>query len=314
MLQVTVNRLAGWIAPANIWVITGARYVALVREQCPQLPAGRVIGEPMPRDTAAAIALGAALVRAQNPQGIMVVLSADHVIRDVAGFRATISRGIDWARRDEFVTIGIRPTYPAEIYGYLQRGAALDEHGAHVLRSFVEKPSRTRAEAFLPTGEYFWNAGMFVWKAAQLLEEMKKHLPEHADMACKIASLIGPGSWPEEAVDLFAGLKKISIDFGLMEKLARIVMLEARFDWNDAGGWLALEDILGRDAQGNVLRGMNVVHDVRNNIIITQNDRRPTLVSGVQDCIIVNADAGTLVCHRSEIERIRGLVQQIIAG
>lgn len=311
MLQLTVRRLEGLVAMEDIWIITGEKFRDLVMEQCPEIPPAQVVGEPMPRDTAAAIALAGGLVGTKAPDSIMCVLPADHVIKDIDGFQLTMQGALKCAESGEFVTVGIKPTYPAEVYGYLHRADALEEESAYRLGSFVEKPSREKAEAYLATGEYFWNAGMFVWQTSLLLKEMDKYLQEHGAMARRVGSLIEGASWSQEAIECFSALPKISIDYGLMEKLDKIAMVEASFDWNDVGGWLALEDLVGKDGDENTLLGFNVLHDSKNNIIITQNDSRPTLVCGVSDSIIVNANAGTLVCHRKNIEQIREHVQKI---
>jgi mannose-1-phosphate guanylyltransferase len=145
-----------------------------------------------------------------------------------------------------------------------------------------------------------------------LLSALEIHLPQHAVMAHRLGDLWGKDNWMEEAKAVFSSLPKVSIDFGLMEKLNDIAMIPAGFDWNDVGGWLALEDLLKADEEGNTLLGANVVRDVFNNIIITQNAARPTLVAGIRDSIIVNADAGTLVCHRNEIEQVKDLIQKVL--
>lgn len=311
MLELTVKRLQGLVENENIWVMTGEAFCDLVHEQCPDIPQSQIIGEPMMRDTSAAIALAAGLVENRDPDSVMVVLPADHVIRDVEGFHKTLKKAVALAEQGEVVTIGIKPSYAAEIYGYLEQGQAKSEEGCFALESFVEKPSREKAESYIASGRYNWNAGMFVWPLAELLGKLEIHLPEHAKMARTLGENHESAVWMEKAKEVFSALDKVSIDYGLMEKLESIAMVEAEFDWNDVGGWLALEDLLDQDENGNTLQGANVVRDVKNNIVITQNKARPTLVSGVSDCIIVNADVGTLVCHRNEIERIKDLVEAI---
>lgn len=309
MLQLTLERLTGLVSPDNIWIITGEKYRQLVQDQCPQLSDRQIVGEPMARDTSGAIALGAGLIHAKDPDAIMAVLPADHVIRDREGFQKSLSQAVELAEQDRFVTIGIPPTYPAEVYGYLQRGDSLNK--GWELKSFVEKPSKEKAETYLSSGDYYWNAGMFVWKSTAILNALHQHLPEHAAMAEQLGACAGEPDWQEKAETLFQPLPKVSIDYGLMEKLNDIAMVEATFDWNDVGGWLALEDLLGQDNAQNTLQGCNVVRDVHNNIIITQHDHRPSLVVGISDCIVVNAEAGTLVCHRNDIERIKDLIEVI---
>lgn len=312
MLQMTIKRLEGLAPLENIWILTGKRFKNLVKEQCPELPDLNIVGEPMPRDTSGAIALAAGLIAAKDSDATMVVLPADHVIQDKAGFQKTIQQTVQLAEQGNYVTIGIKPTYPAEIYGYLQCGDALTESGSFKLNSFIEKPFLEKAQNYLEDGSYYWNAGMFTWKVPLVLEELRKHLPEHAKMAEILGKQYGSDDWDDLAYKTFDPLPKISIDFGLMEKLDTIAMVKAEFDWNDVGGWLALTDLIKADSDNNTIQGLQVSQDIKNNIIITQRDKRPTLVVGVENCIIINADAGTLVCNREKIEKIKPHIEEII--
>ena len=310
MIQLTMERLKGLVEVNDIWVLTQDRFVQTVKQQCPELPDSQIVGEPMARDTSGAVALGAGLVNAKDPNAKMVVLPADHVIQDIKSFQTCIQDAVALAEKSYFVTIGIQPTYPAEIYGYLERGENIE--GGHLLKAFVEKPSFSVAEAYLKGGQHFWNAGMFVWQTAQLMEALKEYLPEHAKMAEHLGEAWGQSNWLNLAKAAFEPLPKISIDYGLMEKLNQIAMVEASFDWNDVGGWAALESLISQDEAGNTIKGAAIIKDSENNIIISEDESRPTLVNGISDCVIVNAKVGTLVCHRSQIERIKGLIEQVL--
>jgi mannose-1-phosphate guanylyltransferase len=311
MIQLTISRLKGLVPLDDVWVLTQDRFVKTVQEQCPELPVSQIVGEPMARDTSGAVALGAGLVNAKDPNSTMVVLPADHVIQDVQAFQDCIHQAVHLAEQEYFVTIGIKPTYPAEIYGYLERGEGIE--GGHLLKAFVEKPEKSIAEDYLKGGQHFWNAGMFVWQTSKLLQALKQHLPEHESMAQNLGQAWGQENWPELAKKEFEPLNKISIDYGLMEKLDQIAMVEAAFDWNDVGGWAALEALISQDQNGNTVKGAAVIKDSSNNIIISEDESRPVLINGISDCVIVNAKAGSLVCHRSEIERIKGLIEQVLA-
>jgi len=311
MIQLTIDRLEGFVDVSDVWVLTQDRFVETVLQQCPKLDASQVVGEPMARDTSGAVALGAGLVNAKDPEATMVVLPADHVIKDTASFQDSLVQAVNLAQEDYFVTIGIQPTYPAEIYGYLERGNEIE--GGHLLKAFVEKPQLEVAESYLKGGQHFWNAGMFVWKTSKLISELTTHLPEHAKMAKALGDAWGQDNWAELAKKEFEPLPKISIDYGLMEKVNEIAMIEAKFDWNDVGGWAALEALIAQDEFGNTIKGASVIKDSERNIIISEDESRPTLVNGISDCVIVNAKAGTLICHRNEIERIKGLIEQVLS-
>lgn len=312
MLQLTVRRLKGLVSETDIWVVTNHAHRKLVLGQCPELSPERVVGEPVARNTAAAIALGAGLIRSVDKDAVMAVLPADHVIRDVTGFRIALKKAASLAQEGQFVTIGIKPTYAAEGYGYLEMGEPLAGPGCCRLHSFVEKPDRLSAERYLESGKYCWNAGMFAWRADALLSAMRTHLPAHAAMAEELSLSAGSPDWEARARKAFEPLEKISIDYGLMEKLPGISMVEASFDWSDVGGWLALEELFGRDAAGNTLKGRCVIKDCQGNIIVSQEGTGPVVASGMRDHVIVSGRAGTLVCPRSEVERIRPLVKEVL--
>ena len=314
MIQLTVDRLEGLVDVSQVWVMTNQEYVDLVCEICPKLSRDQVIGEPMMRDTSAAIALAGGLIHHKDEDAVMVVLPADHVIRDSAGFQQTLKHACELAEQDQFVTIGIQPTYPAETFGYLQKGApiASQKEGAFQLESFVEKPKRELAEQYLESGHYAWNAGMFVWKVDNLLDEIKKHLPEHAKMAETLKKGPGEEGWQEKARNAFESLEKISIDFGLMEKLNNLCMVEAKFDWNDVGGWLALESLIKPDEHNNTKLGKTVTRDAQDNIIVVEDGLKPAIVAGIRDSVIVCSKSGTLVCSKFEVERIKDLVNIVL--
>lgn len=312
MLELTVRRLEGLVQPGNAWVLTGKRYAELALSQAKGLGTGRIVGEPMARDTAAAVALGAGLIQAVDPDGVMMLLPADHAIQDRDGFQNTMRQAAELAEQGRFVTVGIRPLYPAEIYGYLQIGEQTGEK-TYRLKRFVEKPPRETAEAYLKEGGYYWNAGMFLWKASAVLEQMDRFLPEHATMARRLGKAWGQDDWDKLALEEFEKLEKISIDYGLMEKLDEIVMVEAGFDWNDVGGWAALADLIGADPAGNVIQGKAVCRDSNNNILVTDPDR-PLVVSGLSNCVVVSAEAGTLISSMESVERIKSLVNEVLEG
>ncbi len=312
LLQLTLRRLEDLVAPTDTFVLTQDRYAALVREQAPAIAPDRIILEPLLRDTAAAIALAAGVIARRAPGSVMAVLPSDHGIRDVAGFRATLSDAAALAAEGHFVTIAIPPSSPAESYGYLEKGEALDRPGCYRLQSFVEKPDRRRAQGFLDSGRYAWNAGMFLWRPEKLLEALELHLPAHAAMARALAAGPGAPDWLAEARRLFEPLTRISIDHGLMEKITNAVLLEARFDWSDVGGWAALIEMLPKDAQGNALLGHAVRRDTRGNLVIVEDGQPPLVAAGIENSVVICGRAGTLVCARPEAERLKDLVNQAL--
>ncbi len=311
MMQCTVRRLTAMVKPEDIWVLTNAKYTDLVIEQCPELDPKHVVGEPMLRDTSAAVALAAGLARDRDPDGELAVLPADHVIRNTQAFCSTLAKAHQLAMLGHHVTIGIPPTFPAESFGYLQKGEPLATPGAYRLDSFIEKPRREKAEAFCRAGNYAWNAGMFVWKLEVLFRELQTFLPSHAAMASALGDNSDPVAWSLKAHELFEPLKKVSIDVGLMEKVSNIVTVDAEFDWSDVGGWLALQDVLGVNDEGNTLRGQVHLDRSNNNIIMVEDGCQPLLVSGVENMVVIVARGGNLVCSRDQVENIKDKVKEI---
>lgn len=236
LVQQTVDRLKGFIAPPQIVVTTNLRYEALVRDQLPGIPAANIVLETAKRNTAPAIALAAHLLRARDPEAVMVVLPADHVILDRAEFCAALRVAVDLAVREHvLVTLGMTPTRASVDYGYIQRGDPLLQTGRPAFRvaRFVEKPDAATAERYCAVGGYYWNSGMFIWEATTLLAEIAQHLPQMA------AALGRP--------DFFSRAEAISIDYGLMERSERAVTIPCDFGWSDIGSWESLRALVAQE-------------------------------------------------------------------
>ena len=313
LFQQTLNRAKKIASIEDIWVLTNERYEQIVLEQCNDLNPTQIIGEPLMRDTAAAIALGAGLIAKKDPNAIMAVFPADHLINNTKGFASTVEKAGEQAKKGLFVTIGIKPTYPAEGFGYLEKGKPLESPGCYNLKRFVEKPNREIAKEYVNSNNYFWNAGMYLWKVDKLITQLKIHLPKHAEMAKNLSTNIKDSNWQEKAKKEFEKLEKISIDYGLMEKIKDISTVESQFDWNDLGGWLALEDLLYSDENKNCIKGKIITQDSHNNIIISDDNEKPVIISDIKDSVIISSKSGILVCSKNNVERIKDLVEKALA-
>jgi len=317
LLQLSYDRVAPLVPPERVLVLTNAAFVPLVREQLPQVPAANVIGEPLRRDTAAAVALAALICRRRFGDVTMAVLTADHLISPPELFRRTLLSAAGAAgAAAALYTFGIQPTYPATGYGYLQRGAlVLDDDGvAHYqLRRFREKPDAETARQYVDSGEFYWNSGMFVWRVETILDELRAHLPDHLRHLEPAVAADGSDAWAEELRRAFAELKPISIDFGVMEKAARVRCVASTFEWSDVGGWLALEELLPRDGAGNVHRGQVRAHAASGNLVFCEDQDEMVALVGVSDLVVVRAGKRTLVVERGRTEEIKKLVQALEA-
>ena len=318
LLEATLRRLDGLVPPEHVLILTNADQEAGVRALAKALPADNIVAEPAKRDTAAAIALGVAWVSLRDARATMVVLPADHLIQDTAGFQTTLRTAAAAAEQTgELVTIGIAPTWACPGFGYIETGplAAIRDVPAqpavHEVKSFREKPSVELAESFLSQGTFRWNAGMFIWSIPAIMSAFMRH-------AAPLANFIEQYHSTEDRETLvrevFPALPKISIDYAVMEKAARVLMVEAGFDWDDVGGWLAVAKYLPTDAEqncGNTHATLQSV-DSEGNIVFSDH---PTTVGllGVRDLIIVRTGDALLVCHRGEAERIKSLVARLPA-
>lgn len=315
MLQVTRDRLEGLVPPERILVLTNARFADLAREQLPELPSENVIGEPMARDTAGAVALAAALVEKKWPGAVLAILAADHTIEPASRFCEVLLGTAEAAAAEGgLYTFGIQPRAAATGYGYLEVGAKIGERrGApvHKLAAFREKPDQATAETFLKSGKHLWNSGMFVWKTTDILAEIERHLPAHHAAMKGAAAAWGTPGFEAALKAAFEPLPKVSIDFGVMEKAADVRCAVADFDWNDVGGWVALEQVLPQDSAGNWTQTDLLPMDATGNIVVSEQNGHKVVCIGVSDLIVVTTPNATLVCRKADAERIKQAVEAL---
>jgi mannose-1-phosphate guanylyltransferase len=323
LMQEAYERVQPLVPAKNIFVIATEAQLPEVRRQLPKMPKGNIIAEPIGRDTTAAMTLGAALVGARSTTGVMAMLPADHVITDVKKFQQVLNDAFDVASRGQvIVTIGIKPTSPETAYGYIQVGPELPPaQGAKQTKTtfykserFVEKPYYDKAVEYINSGQYRWNAGMFIWSFVTYTEGMQKHQPEMF-AACqrwfKVANQ--PAKLAKVLAKDYPDLKKISIDYSLMEKAQNVIVADGVFDWNDLGSWTAIARHLKADSEGNcavadfihVDGARNIIYDAR-----TKN-RTPIAVVGLRDSILVQTDDAVLLAHKSQAQKVRDLVRKL---
>ena len=323
-LQQAVERVLPLAPLGNILVITNESQAPEVRKQLPKLPRENVIAEPMGRDTCAAITLGAALVGARSTTGVMAVLPADHVIDEEKKFQQVLGDAFDLAGRAQaIVTIGIKPTEPATGYGYIRVGEPLPPpQGAKACKTafyraekFVEKPQYDQALEYINSGRYRWNAGMFVWSFATLTEGLQRHQPEMYEACQRWFKAAGnPAKLKRVLAREYPGLKRLSIDYALMERAGNVIVAEAAFSWDDLGSWTALARHLKADPDGNCAVGEFISLDAARNIIFdarTPARRTPIAVVGLRDAILVQTDDATLLAHKSQAQKVKELVKKL---
>ena len=324
-LQSAVDRVRPLVPLKNIFIITNAAQAAEVRKQLPKLPKANVVAEPVGRDTCAAVTLGAALVGARSTTGVMAVLPADHVIPEEKKFQQVLSDAFDVAAQGQaIVTIGIKPTEPATGYGYIHTGTELPTPpGAKKTKTtffkaerFVEKPGFETALEYVNSGQYRWNAGMFVWSFITVTNGLEQHQPEMF-AACqrwfKVAN--HPGKLAKVLAQEYPAIKKISIDYALLEKAQNVIVADGAFEWDDLGAWPALARHLPADAAGNCAVADFIHVDAARNIIYDARTkhRTPIAVVGLRDSILVQTDDAVLLAHKSQAQKIKELVKQLAA-
>jgi mannose-1-phosphate guanylyltransferase len=315
LLQLALDRVEALAPPERCWVITGEKYRDQTHEQLKALPLDRIVGEPCGRDTAACVGLGAALIQGTDADATMLVTPADHVIEPVQEFRRAVQVAEQMAEQhpSALITFGITPTYPSTGYGYIHRGPEVAQRmGIPVnrVREFKEKPKADVAERFVASGEYYWNSGIFAWKASAILNELRRLKPQLHDAVRRIAD-----AWPTPRRDAvlqqeYPALERTSIDKGVMEHAPEVLVVKAPYRWDDVGSWLALERMNPQDADGNTVRATHCGLNTTNCVIVAGEGQMVGTV-GVSNLLIIQAGDALLVADRREEEAVKALVEKM---
>jgi mannose-1-phosphate guanylyltransferase len=314
MIQMTVERLLRIVPEERIMVVLGADHLAIAQKQLSPWPGVQFLVEPAGRDTAPCVGFTAVTLMREDPQALMIVVPADHYIPDELVFAEAMRTGVSVARNSGcLVTTGIKPTRPETGYGYIQAGERLSpssEEACFKVRRFVEKPDATRAAEYLAEGGYYWNSGIFVWKAETVLKGMAQHMPGlHQGLAMIRKAM--DASDEARKKELFFGLERISIDYGLMEKAENVVMLEAGFLWDDVGTWGSVQRVFPPDDDGNCIYGEAVCIDTKDCVIYADNVAVGAI--GLSGLIVAASERGVFVCPKDrdqEARRIATLMEK----
>lgn len=305
----------GW---ARVHIASGKHLAEPTMAILPDLPFDNLLVEPVPRNTAPCIAWAAARVARRDPEAVLIVLPSDHHIVDVVGFRDTLSRAVASARTGTITTIGVRPTHPETGYGYIEiaEGAVAGEGGAFPVKRFVEKPPRALAEQFLAGGRHLWNAGMFIFRACDMLAAVRAHLPTLADGLETLDRAAAAGRELDELLELFPLLPAVSIDKGVMEHLDRLAVIPGDFGWSDVGSWQSAWELASKDARGNAAPAGTVLVDAHNNQVVdlrSAGGRHARVVAlvGVSDLVVVETDDALLVVPRERAQDVKDAVEAL---
>lgn len=308
MIQKTVNRLRPLVDAKDIFIVTNAAYIGLVKDQLPDVPAENILAEPCARNTAPCIAFAAAVIGRKYDDAIMLVLPSDHLIGYENIYIKTLKKAVAVAEQGKnLVTVGITPTYPETGYGYINFG---EEKGdAYQVERFVEKPDLPTAKKYLSSGKYLWNSGMFVWKISSIMANMKEFMPDVAEGAGRIAASFGTPDFEEVLVREFTAFPSESVDFGIMEKASDIYTLPGSFGWDDVGSWLAVERINETDENKNFISGDVIAVDAERTTVC--GGKRLIAAIGTEDLVIVDTDDVLLVCSKNNTQDVKKVIAQL---
>ena len=317
LLRIAFERLAGVVPAEQVLVCTGAKYTDRVAAELPEVDPNNILGEPEGRDSLNAVAWPAALLAARDPDAVMAVVTADHLIDPVPVFQDALREGFEVAEADAtaLVTFGVVPTAPHTGYGYLHRGRPLPHRpSVRQVLAFKEKPDRETAEAYLASDEYWWNSGMFVWRVQTLLDQLAALLPDTLAVVQALAAD------PDRLAELYPRLTKISVDYAVLEPVslgrgsAQVLAVRLPVSWHDVGGYPALAEHLPRDEAGNAVSGLSVLLDAAGNAVINRaGDGHLVTAVGLRDTVVVHTSEITLVCPLADAERVKELVASVTA-
>lgn len=313
LLQHTLKRVASLIAPDHSYVVTAAHLREQSLQQLPELPPDNILSEPLGRNTAAAIGLAAQHLLHVDPEAIMVVLPADHVIPDSTAFCASVQYAAAVAQQESMLmTLGVRPTFPATGYGYIKIGAPLPGAAgaaAHAATRFIEKPPAQVAQQFVVAGDYVWNCGIFVWRAATIAEELQTYLPALWQGLTTYYNAWRAQASPASLRQQYASLPSLSIDHGVLEHSTRVGVLPVTWGWSDVGSWRSLADLHPADSRNNVVVGLHLDHE-STGLVVYSPDRLVATI-GLQDLIIVQTDDALLICPKDRDQDVREIVARL---
>ncbi len=310
MIQLTVERLLPIIRMEDIYISTNEDYRELVKEQLPGIPEENILCEPVGRNTAPCIGLGAIHIAQKYDDAVMIVLPSDHQIRMPDIFRNTLQDASEIAEDgNSIVTIGITPNYPETGYGYIKYIPDSRKNSAFAVDRFVEKPNLEKAREYLKSGQYLWNAGQFVWKVSTILDDLKKYMPDTYEKLMTIRAAIGTDDYNAVLQKEFRAMQSQSIDYGVLEKADSIFVIPGSFGWDDVGSWLAVGRLQKEDADGSIVAGDVITVNSKNCII--QGEGKLIAAVGLENIIVVDTKDAILICDKEHAGEIKTVMAQL---
>lgn len=316
MIQNTANRVKELIPQERILVVTNDDYVDIVKEQLPKVPDTNIVGEPVAKNTAPCVAIAAELLYKQDPEAVMVVLPADHHITNPKEFQKILSSAIAKAESGtDLVTIGIKPDRPETGFGYIHADSTevetVKNNKVEKVRAFKEKPNFETAEQFVASGDYYWNSGMFVWRADTILEEFKSQLPDMHNLLKQTSADLYTDLHGAAVNEFYYDCESVSIDYGIMEGAKRAFVVPGEFGWNDVGSWSAVYELGEKNKDENSVQAINVTFaGSQKNLVVSSSGKMISLV-GMENVVVVETEKAILVCDLNQSQGVKEIVEQL---
>lgn len=312
LIQATYDRFIGFIPEQNIYVVTSAEYVSIVREQLPELPLENIVAEPERKNTAACVAYISFKLKKLNPKANMIVAPSDHLIGELDKFTETCQKALEFtANNYGFVTLGIKPSHPNTGYGYIQYDPEMSAKGFHRVECFTEKPDLPTAQQFLQEGNYRWNSGIFIWKAEDILAGFWEHFQFMYDLFLEASPGLNTEKESETIQALYQKCPATSIDYAIMEKANNVYLIPSDFTWNDLGTWNAAWDNFSKDEKMNASNSNSAILVDSKGCLVHSNDKKLMVIGGMEDLIIVNTPEALLICKKENEQQIKQYVEKV---
>lgn len=312
LIQTTFERFASFIPTENIYVVTSNEYVDIVKDQLPQLPLQNILAEPSRKNTAPCIAYTAFKLRQLDPRAKMIVAPADHLVSDNIAFTKVCLEALGFVNEhNALVTLGINPTHPNTGYGYIQYEQQSVSDNVYKVKTFTEKPNLELAKTFVASGEFLWNAGIFVWQVKNIIQAFKQYLPEVYDLFAAQKEKFNTPEEEEALLQIYPFSTNISIDFGIMEKADNVYVIPSSFGWSDLGAWNSAYENLQKDENANALIGSNFMLMDTANCILHAPDNKLVVIQGLDSFIVVDSGDVLLICRKEKEQEIRDLVSDV---
>lgn len=312
LIQQTLDRFARFVPIENIFVVTAREYVDITIDQLPDLPRNNIISEPFRKNTAPCIAYISFRLNQQDPEAKLIVAPADHLILDESRFQDVCENALDFiSAQNALITLGIKPTYPNTGYGYIQHEAEEAANNVHRVKTFTEKPNRELAETFIASGDFLWNAGIFVWRVSTIIAAFQKYLPEMHEVFAAEEDKFNTAEEAAVLETIYPQCTSISIDFGIMEKADNVFVIPASFGWSDLGTWNSAWENMDKDYLGNAVAGKKVMVIDATRCVVHVPNEKLVVLQGLDDYIVVDTKDVLLICQKEKEQEIKEYTAEV---